>query len=317
MVANQTAERFAQVMAPKVAGAWHLHQLTQQMPLDFFVCFSSDSSLLGYASQTHYSAANAFLDALSHHRQAQGLPGLTINWGPWGEVGISSRVSDNYQHRMMIHGRYFLPVRLALQALDIVFAQPLPQVAVLPIDWNRWAQTLPLSHPWPFVANLVETTAETTVPSPSTTSETTETFLTQIFMVPVAERRAVLEYHLRTLIGQALGTSTAQLGRDQGFFDYGMDSLTSIELRNLLQVGLDAKLPQTMAFTYPTIEALSNYLINDVLDIEFGPISDEIAEDEDASTATQTILANEISELSDAEAEDELLRELERLDQMS
>ncbi|HEY9854527.1 MAG TPA: SDR family NAD(P)-dependent oxidoreductase, partial [Stenomitos sp.] len=70
------AERFQRVMAPKIGGAWNLHALTRELPLDFFVLFSSASSLLGSSGQGAYAAANAYLDALAHHRRSGGLPGL-------------------------------------------------------------------------------------------------------------------------------------------------------------------------------------------------------------------------------------------------
>src|SRR5262249_47952251 len=90
---RQTAGRFARVMAPKVYGAWHLHELTRELPLGFFVLFSSMAAVLGSAGQTNSAAANACLDALAHHRRAQGLPGLSINWGPWAEGGMAARLS--------------------------------------------------------------------------------------------------------------------------------------------------------------------------------------------------------------------------------
>jgi len=70
------------VLRPKMMGAWLLHRLLKDAPLDFFVLFSSAGSLLGQAGQGNYAAANAFLDALAHHRKAQGQPAMSINWAP-------------------------------------------------------------------------------------------------------------------------------------------------------------------------------------------------------------------------------------------
>ncbi|HEY0602496.1 MAG TPA: type I polyketide synthase, partial [Herpetosiphonaceae bacterium] len=88
------AETFHQVLRPKIAGAWLLHTLLKDAPLDFFVLFSSVASLLGSVSQGNYAAANAFLDALAHHRRARGLPALSINWGPWAEIGMAARLFE-------------------------------------------------------------------------------------------------------------------------------------------------------------------------------------------------------------------------------
>lgn len=77
---------FAAVMAPKISGGWNLHVLTQDLPLDFFVMFSSTAAVLGSPGQSNYAAANAFVDSLAHHRCSQGLPALSINWPPLAET---------------------------------------------------------------------------------------------------------------------------------------------------------------------------------------------------------------------------------------
>ncbi|MCW5313076.1 SDR family NAD(P)-dependent oxidoreductase [Nostoc sp. KVJ3] len=82
---QQSWESFVKVMTPKVQGAWLLHELTQDMSLDWFVCFSSMVAWMGAAGQGNYAAANVFLDALTQYRQALGLPGLSVQWGPWSE----------------------------------------------------------------------------------------------------------------------------------------------------------------------------------------------------------------------------------------
>ena len=88
---RQDWQRFLTVMNAKVIGSWILHTLTKKNSLDFFVMFSSAASLLGSAGQANHAAANAFVDGLAHYRKSKGLPALSINWGPWAEVGAAAR----------------------------------------------------------------------------------------------------------------------------------------------------------------------------------------------------------------------------------
>ncbi|MCP4534758.1 MAG: KR domain-containing protein, partial [Delftia sp.] len=110
--------RLAAVLAPKVAGAWLLHQLTRSRPLDFFVLFSSTASVLGSAGQGSYAAANGFLDALALHRRRAELPALSISWGPWAEAGMTDSLDQAHQRRMLAHGLVPMAPALALDAME-------------------------------------------------------------------------------------------------------------------------------------------------------------------------------------------------------
>ena len=90
LLAQQSLERFRTTLAPKAFGAWHLHRLTKNDDLDFFILYSSLSSVLGSPGQANYATANAALDGLVAYRNAQGLPATGVNWGPWARGGMAS-----------------------------------------------------------------------------------------------------------------------------------------------------------------------------------------------------------------------------------
>src|SRR5262249_42919356 len=112
-----TEERMWKAMAPKVMGAWHLHTLTLDAPLDFFVMFSSIASLVGNPVQGNYVAGNAFLDALASPGRARGRSALAINWGVLGEVGHVA-ASHETADRLDRLGLKAMPLSETLNALD-------------------------------------------------------------------------------------------------------------------------------------------------------------------------------------------------------
>jgi len=297
VLAKQSWESFRKVMAPKIQGAWNLHLATQNIPLDFFICFSSVASLLGSAGQSNYAAANAFMDALVHHRRALGLPGLAINWGPWAELGMAANLSVRDQRRLTELGLETLPLAQGLQLMGELMGQGAPQVAALPINWVKWlqqfAQTPTLLDN--FKRQPVESSEE-------------QGILQQLETAPVNLRRTLLMAHVQAAVSKVLGIgSSKQLAPHQGFFDYGMDSLTSIELRNILQSTLKCSLSQTLAFTYPTTEALLDYLIDEILSFDFIENTIQVKPNEKNS------LEAEMQQLSAEEVEALLLKELEEL----
>ncbi len=293
---NQDWQRFTRVMAPKIEGTWNLHTLTQGLSLDFFVCFSSAASLFGQPGQGNYAAANAFMDALAHHRRGLGLPGLSINWGPWAVKGMAAAMAEQDQRRIASMGVDSIPLNVGLQILgDLLQTRESAQIGVLPINWSKFPQELAT----PFLANFTQAAVLDSEPKQPV-------FIQQLLEVPSDERRPLMIEHVRTQLAQVLGmNSSQQIGLRDRLFDLGIDSLMAVELRNRLKSSLGHALRTTIVFDYPTIEALVDYLNQDVLSEIFMDTGQE-AEAADSASA-------DLEQISESEAEALLLQELDKL----
>lgn len=260
-VLNQlTWERFETVMAPKVAGAWNLHLQTLHLPLDFFVCFSSIASLLGSPGQANYAAANAYMDGLVHYRHALGLPGLSINWGPWAEVGMAARLDRRYQARQTSLGLDLIPPTLGLQALEECLAINPTQVAVMPVDWRKFFQQ------FPFAAELPLLSTFSTKRGGGTSGYAG--LREKLKGAPPGERKGLLLDFLRSELARIMGLGSAGLIEpQQRLLELGLDSLMAVELVTSLESNLGTNLPATMVFNYPTLQAVVDYIIDDILSL--------------------------------------------------
>jgi acyl transferase domain-containing protein/acyl carrier protein len=246
-----TWDRFERVFAPKVQGTWNLHEKSLGLDLDFFVCFSSAASLIGSRGQANYAAANAYMDALVHHRRALGLPALSINWSAWADGGMAAKSAD----RMASIGIDLIDPRAGLETLGRLLQSNEAQVGVIPADWSKLLPSMFAGEPPPFFANFA--TAK---------SAQRERIVPLLEKMPREARRQRLESHVRELVVSVMGRDGfASSDEEPSFFELGMDSLMSLDLRNRLQTELDRNLPSTVAFEYPAVRDLVDYLIADVL----------------------------------------------------
>jgi NADPH:quinone reductase-like Zn-dependent oxidoreductase len=99
-------EDFKATMEPRVLGTMNLHRALKDVPLDFFVTWSSWTTVFGSASQSNYMAANAFMDAFAEHRRGLGLPATSLALGQILDVGIVSYHPQFQEHllRMGLYG---------------------------------------------------------------------------------------------------------------------------------------------------------------------------------------------------------------------
>jgi len=268
IIQTQSPERFTRVMAPKVQGAWHLHELTQGLSLDFFVMFSSLTSMLGSVGQVNYAAANAFLDALAHHRRHQDLPATTINWGAWSEVGMALKMSDIELRRLAAQGESLMAPEQGLDILSALLRQQkqnkeqTTQVGVLPVDWKKYL----VGH------RVADTFFESLAANTTIRQIAADTLQINVRhrleSAPKEKQYALLVEQLREIIVNALGLPAAErIEPRRGLKDLGLDSILSIEIRGRLEKALDYSLPATLLFDYPTLETLAQYLSKNVLGI--------------------------------------------------
>ncbi|MGD1700256.1 SDR family NAD(P)-dependent oxidoreductase [Dapis sp. BLCC M229] len=245
---KMTWEKFTKVMAPKVSGTWYLHQLTQDLPLDFFVCFSSMASMLGNFGQGNYAAANGFMDAIAHYRRGQGLPGLSINWGAWATAGMAARLAREHQNRMHSSGVVAIEPEPGMQALGSLLSGSQSQVGVFPVNWSEFFRQMPgltkLRYLEAFTTKSVEQNQNYQI-------------LEQLNLASDGEQEKLLTSYLQSKIAHIMGMTVSQIELEKSLIMMGLDSLMAVELRNQIQTELGADIPATRFMEGITIQLLA------------------------------------------------------------
>ncbi|GLW91880.1 hypothetical protein Aglo03_26960 [Actinokineospora globicatena] len=241
-----TPERVATVLAPKVKGAVNLHELTSD--LSAFVLFSSAAGVFGGAGQANYAAANVFLDALAQHRQAQGLPGVSLAWGPWAErTGMTGDLTEADVRRVMRSGLGQLSTEDGMALFSA--ASGMAESALVPMVFSPGALRGRGSVPAVLRA-LVRTDTRAVADVRARLDAASD-----------AERGRILLDLVRGQVAAVLGyPDSSAVAPDRGFLDLGLDSLTGVELRNRLAAATALRLPATLVFDHPSAGAVAEFL---------------------------------------------------------
>jgi hypothetical protein len=304
LLLNLDQSRFEKVMNAKVSGTWNLHTFTQHLPLDHFVLFSSIAANLGSLGQANYAAANAFMDGLANWRRAQGLPALSINWGPWEYLGMTAVLSATDVERLRRQGMHGLTSQQGMSALAQLMSHDTAQATVLHMDWKAFGVAQKDQSVAPFFDQVVS--RELVKPVKQVEKSADGVLIAQLRELPVIQRRRSLLNHIREQAGIVMGLASSVLSDvRQPFNSMGLDSLMAVELRNALVRNTGEALPATLIFDYPTLDLLTDHIMNDVL--KLGEVSPATPEPVQATQPTET---DEVASLTDDEAEALLLEEL-------
>jgi len=244
---------FEVVLRPKLYGGWLLHRMAAALPgTPLWLAFSSVAAVVGAAGQANYAAANSFLDALAHWRAVHGQPALSLNWGPFAEVGMAARMEAAQVQAVQAKGFSFIRPREGMRQLRSLWAGGTVQAVVGEVDWGRvasqqtagaalYAQVAgagPANAPVRFdVAGLAD--------------------------LPRSERVTRVNALVRACIARLLHFESADdIAPDTPFSEVGLDSLEGVELANALEEALQLPLPGSIIFDAPAIPLLTEFLVD-------------------------------------------------------
>jgi acyl transferase domain-containing protein len=303
---QQSRERFEKVMAAKVRGAWHLHQQSQTLDLDFFVAFSSVASLIEEPGQANYAAANAFLDSLMYYRHARGSNSLTINWGAWAEVGMAANLSFKQQGIAAISPKQ--GGHILVELIQKLNKHTIPQVAVQPTNWAEYLSPVGMNMPfYEYFAHHLRNEEAKLRQTAGSTSEKVS-LRQHLQTLPETDRDALLMEHLEKTALKVLGfASNQKIDPSQGLMNMGLDSLMAVEFRNQLICSLERPLPATLLFNCPTLDSLHNYLVAKMFDDDASMQKAEQMAQPTAQTAPSISIE---SKIDDNESVDDIARML-------
>ncbi len=258
LIASLTPDRVDAVLRAKVDGAWNFHELTRDLDLSAFVVFSSMAGIMGTPGQGNYAAANSFLDGLTVHRRAHGLPGLSVAWGLWEQASAMTRhLGDRDKARMSRVGLAALSTEQALELFDDAMVADRGVVVATRLNADALTSDAALS---PLLSELAIRPTRRVIDAIDTIASTTG--LAARLQGLSAERRHrelvdVVCSSAATVLGRS---STADINAHRAFQELGFDSLTAVELRNRLKTATGLTLSPTLIFDYPSPTALAEHL---------------------------------------------------------
>ncbi|RST05647.1 SDR family NAD(P)-dependent oxidoreductase [Streptomyces sp. WAC07149] len=312
--ASLTPARMERAMRPKTDAAWNLHELTRDLDLSRFVLYSSAAGVTGNSGQANYAAANTYLDALAHHRRAQGLPATSLAWGMWHQTSeLTAGLDDTDLARFGRGGVTPLTAEQGLALFDAAVDQDEALSVPVRLDPAALRDSAGGAELPALYRSLVRTPVRRAAGGAAAAEPDGSALLRKLAGLTAERRRGVLLDLVRTNVAAVLGHSgTGSVEADRAFKELGFDSLTAVELRNRLGAATGLRLPATIVFDHPTPVELADHLRDELApdaaatDPAAGPTGTDAPVDE--AHLRRALATLPLARLSEAGVLDTLLR---------
>ena len=274
LVVNQSAESFGKTFDPKALGAFNLHELTRDRPLDFFVLFSSVTTSFGNPGQSNYVAGNLYLESLALRRLALGLPGLAVGFGPIGDSGYlarNERLRDALEART---GGRALTARQALDQLEQLLQSGSSGVAVANLDWRILRRTL----------NAVRTSRFARLDPFAEEGGKGDDIHDLLAGLSAAEVQETVTGLLTEQVAKVLRLPVERVERNVSIYDLGMDSLMAVELHMAVEEQFHIHVPVMAVTEGASITALAGRIA-----VQLGSRGVATAGEGDANARSQVV----------------------------
>jgi NADPH:quinone reductase-like Zn-dependent oxidoreductase/acyl carrier protein len=254
LIRNLDAERIHNVLSPKIDGAKHLEALTANDTLDFFVLYSSATTLFGNPGQANYVAANHWLEAFAARRRAQGLPATCVRWGAIEDVGFlarNTRTRDALQERL---GGSALRSDDALKVLEQMLLTPGPSLGVLELEWGALARFLPTSDT-PRFDEIARASDD------DGSLDHDDDISALLADLSPEELHSTITELLRAELASILLIDEEKIDVNRSVYDMGFDSLMGVELMTAIENRLGVQVPVMVLSEASTLDKLAGVLI--------------------------------------------------------
>ncbi|WP_059006783.1 type I polyketide synthase [Streptomyces specialis] len=274
LIGALTPDRLARVLRPKTDAALHLHELTRHLDLSAFILFSSVAATLGSAGQGNYAAANASLDALAQARRAEGLPAVSLAWGPWADGGMAGTMDERQRERLARSGLVSFGAAEGLALFDAAWNGPAAVAVPVRFAAKPAHAPAPTDADVPHILRALVSGARPARRAATDANGGPQALRRRLAGLDDAERgRTVLDI-VRTQVAAVIGLPGPQnVEPEREFKALGFDSLTSVELRNRLPAATGHRLPATLVFDYPPPSALAGHLRDVLVPHPAGPVT--------------------------------------------